>query len=297
LKKKDRPLIAAAVLAIAMTACSAPSSDNKSDGTGNPFDAIKAEALETVQAEESRLRLDCLATEGFPQYRDAMAGYQRTQTYRDRLPKPNEPTGIFLSEDDARSRGFGESLQASPPKVIIRDAAIEDAITKCGKESWKAMGPGAEEIYNDYLTLSNNIVSSMGTIPLDTWNNLTEHTAKCLNEGGHDVVADPSARFGITFTVPLGSAARPDMPEPPQAGNFVATGQPAVKYSPTEEEADLAVAYYKCTVSSGLRDDFVRVAVDAARVGVTKYEGQLSELSPQIEALAKHAGSVAIGTS
>lgn len=284
------------VSVLAISACTNTKLDDAAQD-GNPFDAFKAEALDTVRVEERRLRLDCLAAEGFPQFRDAMVGYQATQSARDRLPAANLPTGLFLSEDDAKQRGFGESLPASLPKVIVRDAAIDQVTEKCMRESWTAIGPGAEDTYNAYVDTQNNLTSALLAVPLDNWNKIVDFTVKCLTGKGYDITADKNSRYGMTFNVSMGKAERPEPAEPPAEGNFSAQGLPAVRYVPTEQESALAVDYYRCTVDSGYRDEYVQERIKAATNAMAKFEGQLSELSPEIEALAKSATGAEFGAS
>ncbi|MEV4952452.1 hypothetical protein [Paenarthrobacter nitroguajacolicus] len=279
---------------LTISACSIGEDDN-ADQLSNPFDAFNAEALDTVRVEERRLRLDCLAAEGFPQFRDAMAGYQATESARDRIPAANLPTGLFLSEDDAKRRGFGESLPASLPKVIVRDAAIDEATNKCMVASWAAIGRGSESIYNAYVDTQNNLSSALLAVPVDTWSEIIDFTAKCLAGKGHAVSGDSNSRYGMTFSVPMGKAERREPLEPPTAGNFSAPGLPAVPYIPTEQESALAVDYYDCTVESGYRDEYVQERIRAANSAMSEYEGQLSELTPKIEALAKSATAAKFG--
>lgn len=296
MKKKQLVMQILLVSSFVLSACSTSTNDDAIQ-QGNPFDAFKAEALDTLRVEERRLRLDCLAAEGFPQFRDAMVGYQETQSARDRLPSANLPTGLFLSEDDAQQSGFGESLPASLPKVIVRDASIDEATDICARESWTAIGPDAEKTYNEYVEIQNNLTSALLAVSLDNWNKIVDFTVKCLTDKGYNIRADKNSRYGMTFGIPFGKAERAEPDEPPAVGNFSSRGLPAAPYVPTEQESKLAVEYYKCTVDSGYRDEYVRERVAAATSAIAKYEGQLSELSPQVEALAKSATGAKFGTS
>lgn len=267
-----------------------PAANGSGSAAGDPYDVYRAEDIELLIYSQKAIRVKCLSDKGYPEFEKLLSGGPSDEM-RKRL-SITVGTSLFQDAADAAKRGFGFSREADPGSVVVHDPTFEQTFLECDKKGWQDLGAADATLHNDYVQLSNRLVTALMNGTGTAIGSATGKIAKCLVEQGKPVTLDPNTNWGISFGIPLGGTSEPE-PEawqPKQkSGVEVRPGHAAALYVPTAEESELASAYYECSVSTKARQEFSDELQRVKREAVEKEEARLAELSPQIEKLAKKA--------
>lgn len=285
-------LLAAAALCAGCSSPGVPGADSASV-TGDPYDVYRAEDIELVIYSQKAIRVKCLSEKGYPEFEGLLADGPSDET-RKRLAV-SSATSLFKDATDAATRGFGFPREADPGSVIVHDPAFEQTFLECDNKGWQELGTTDATLHNDYISLSNRLVTSLMNGTGSAIGSATGKIAQCLVDQGKPVTVDPNSNWGISFGISMGtnSAPEPAPWKPKQtSGVELRPSHAAVPYVPTAAESELASAYYECSVSTKAREEFDDHVQKVKQEAIAKEESQLAELNPKIEELAKKAANL-----
>ncbi|WP_433298169.1 hypothetical protein ACQP2F_42720 [Actinoplanes sp. CA-030573] len=294
-------LAALAVLLLPLAACSKTPAGATPGAAGQknaqPFSAFLGDALGVVDYAQLKALGQCMADAGYPQNLRVMG------------PAPRNPFPQLVltdatfgppTEQVAKEHGFGQDEAPVPPAIASFDPNYDHASDQCTSNAWKKLPPNAEKVYYSYFDLGNALsrpflMTVYQRVGQPKWKTLLT----CLaGKGYHTSQEDSFFRVpdpGL-FGVPLGDSA-PDPAEtwkPKEVPGTVEVGPatPAKRYVPSGRESDFAVAWFTCERDTGIAKLQMDTAMQVQQELVAKNEAKLTELNPQIQAIAKQAAAL-----
>ncbi|WP_432985509.1 hypothetical protein [Dactylosporangium sp. CA-233914] len=153
-----------------------------------------------------------------------------------------------------------------------------------------------------YLDLANTI---MADVRRDYEQRANPHLKQlriamtdCLQRAGYRpadrdaFIASPEPkRLGVAFGAHEG-VAESWAPAPGKATVQIGPAVPARRYVPTPAESDLALAWQRCTVESGLSTTLQPMVRDAQMAAVLKHEDQLAEYATRTAEAARRLAAI-----
>ncbi|RAO22833.1 hypothetical protein [Micromonospora noduli] len=271
------------------------------DAAPQPFDVFLGAELGFIEYATKKIRDACMRDAGFPQLQKVSTG-KPARLFEELIVTP----GTFMPASDelARSRGFGRDLPAKPARLVSKDPSFDQNLERCGKQSWEAIGPDANQVWKTYFELGNELTQAM--VPVyraHPPSKVGESMAECLAGEGYVIpnkdhwVKEPSINV---FGVPFGRHAEPVEArwQPRRDAGDVQIGPavPPAPYVPTEGEKKLATAWRKCGTAAGFDDFFLDMSMRQQKITIDRLETQFTELNPQITSLAKKAAALTEST-
>lgn len=272
-----------------------PAAANALKNTEFAFDNYRGLEMEIIDYSRQVLYGLCMEKAGYPQIRqaDATRPYPTTSLFTT-LPSQ---FGL-VSEEQARAKGFGQDPGWAPPKIVGTDANLGKADEQCNTVGWQQLGPESEQLILDYQALGNELLPYWKEVDARTIPALAPKMLECVKAKGYQPADEQqflkTPRFDM-LGVPLGSIVGASNWEPDPAAHTVQVDPTNTRghYVPTPEESRLAVAWYHCQESTGLARTRLAMAATVQRELIEKHAGELYEMNPKIEALAKKAVQLA----
>ncbi|MDX6739993.1 hypothetical protein [Actinocorallia sp. A-T 12471] len=257
-----------------------------------PFTAFPQEDVNTLNEIRRKLVYRCMAEAGFPAYRqENLAMPARVSSL---LNLERHIVG-WASERHARAQGFGSDAPPTPVEIVSFDAGHDKLLDGCVADAGARIGPKFKRTIDLATDLANTLSAERVEV-FDTakYKELNASVLACLSGKGFD--ADERTREDIgarpeAFGVKTGGLA--EMSEPVlkrEPGTIeVIPAQPARRYVPTAEEADLAAAMFTCQTETGALTDLRTLVNDAQRTAWTRHEDDLANLKTDLTTLLKTA--------
>lgn len=276
-----------------------PHADGSVVGARNSFDIFLGEELGLIDYAIRRVRNECLADAGYPQnLNDMEQGPTRAFPNLVVTERSFGPT----SEDEARRVGFGRDSAAQPARIVSFDANYDINLERCERQAHTVLGPRSEEVIASYYELGNLLSSEFTRAMVDLIDRdlpgIAQELLVCLRSFGYEPLdrerflnePDP-AEFGIAFGDLEADPSGASTWQPDRVEGTVQFGPPipALRYIPTPEESELAVAWFQCRHETGLTETLISSLERAQAEIIMEYEEALTELNPQIQDLARKA--------
>lgn len=261
-----------------------------------PFDIVLGEELGLIEFVQMRLQHRCLADAGYVQNLEQSGELRPTDVTID-LRISLRDFGL-RSEDEARRKGFGSDHPGEPARVVSFDPSYEANLERCSREAWDRLDDEAETAYAAYSDLINQLLPYRAEVDAEVPSDQPVRMYDCMVGNGYQVdrdafLASPSY---TTFGVPMGSLepapARDWAPEEEPGTVQVGPAIPPRRYTPTQEESALAVAWVQCLDETGVAQERLDVALDLQQRYVDRYESQIVALNEQLEPLARAAAGL-----
>ncbi len=264
-------------------------------GGPQPADIYQAQKLGMLDYAEQVVRDKCLAKAGYPQNLDALIDYRDESNYLRFSPRRYQ---LFSSESEADD-GFGVDAPAYPGRVVSYDANYDNAMAQCESQAWASFDPAAASLKQTYEDLGSQIAASVTAKVRPVAQATLPVLIDCLQKAGytyggdsaHPALPDLPNHFGLT----LGQYDQPasNWEPTPKPGTVQASGPtPARHWVATQQERDLAVAFYRCDQESHRLDHMWDAHYAGQAEAVSKVEAQFAELNPKLDTLAGKAATV-----
>lgn len=269
-------------------------SETKSSGKDLTFDLFLGDKLDLIEYAKRVLVADCMNKQGFPQLKQS--GIKSYDGNAKILVIDRHRFRGFASEQEARQHGFGRDQAEEPPPVVSSDPSFDAALAACGIEADKALGEDSRATLDAYSDLGNQLSGSFGAWVRPALAKEMGPMLDCLAQRGYKVddrekyLRNPyNMRHFNIAPGKLDGAPYDWQPKKKPGTVDVGPPKPHLRYVPSSQEADFAAAWYHCDQSTHRLDNLLEGAQKAESEVVAKFEDKLTELNPEIEAIARKA--------
>jgi len=266
--------------------------------TGSPYDVLLGDKVGLIDYAEQRLRNACMTAAGYPQNQQAALGSKPGSLFGDLAI--TAATFGSATEDDARRLGFGADDPGEPARIISFDPNYDTALDRCERAAYDKVGAAAQKTLTSYNDLLNQLMAYRGQVTDQLPKDNPAKTLTCMDGKGFHIpdrdafLAHPGpdlygVQGGVLDPAPETTWEPRHVPGTVQVGPAI----PARKYHPSSQESALAVAWYQCGNETGRVPQEITIARALQQQYVDKYQTQIEELNPKIEALARSAATLA----
>ncbi|MCD0453102.1 hypothetical protein LO762_28540 [Actinocorallia sp. API 0066] len=260
-----------------------------------PFAAFPDGDLRVLDDVRRKLMHTCMVESGYREY--AAADPESTERVSPSLVLDRELVG-WAGEAHARARGFGLDVPATPVTVLSADVNHDTVLDTCVQGAQTKIGPEFRKVEQRAVDLFNELNQDyVRAFDTNRFKELNSRVVTCLADAGFTV--DDAKRkdsglrpeaFGIKPGGPEGTEPEKGRPKPGTLLTIPAS--PARRYVPTDGEAELAAAVFRCQRKDGVIGELRALVNDAQRAAWTKHEDELAELKPALASLAKKASQL-----
>lgn len=279
-----------------------PSASRWEPGDEDPFAVFNEEATSKISFAQMRVRGECMVAKG---YKEA-ATWIPTNVTNPETMKIGYDGSLFRSVEEARKHGYGADNpgrtemgtgRTGGTQDAASEAAFEEADTICIDQALAKAGETTQTDFEDYTYLGQSMTGELKISSMDLAEEPLDRVVQCLADQGYPVTRNVNGIAGFETSIPFGDYERP--PEEPRTitrngVQYVAAIKPN-RYIPTAKESALAVAYVECGKSTRAAADYLSALRNEQQKIANKYEGQLAELTPRIEELAKNLETIVGG--
>lgn len=270
-------------------------------GDEDPFAVFNENAMSRIMFDQMRVRGECMVSKGYPGASTWIPKtWENPETMRIGYSGP-----LFRSMEQARMTGFGMN---DPGRVEMATAkranespitaeARDKADTICIDQALSKAGENAQKYFDDYVYLSQDMNGKLKVAADEISKEPLDRVVQCLADQGYPATRSVNGIAGFDTTMPFGDYERPaEEPRTIMRNGFeyVAAIKPN-RYVPTPKETELAGAYVECGKSTGAAADYLTALRREQQMIVAEFEGQLAELTPLIEDIAKKTTAIAGG--
>ncbi|HEX6352230.1 hypothetical protein [Actinophytocola sp.] len=262
-------------------------------------DVFHSDEISLIEYTKNKLIADCLERNGYPEKNQAGV-QEHPGTFDYLVPKASD--WATRSDEQARLLGFGENSPAEAARVMGLEEGYTKASDDCRAEAAAELGPDSVETVSQASEFANSIASEIAAVLYDgdgaeakELTSLYVPVMDCLETKGYR--PSQQGERNLEAYGAFEKKGRLEGPEParpaPASGRItVLPPVPERRYVPAPEEAELAVSLAQCARQTGFADKEFALRLRVTRAAIGKYEAELTELTPKVEALAKRAAKL-----
>jgi hypothetical protein len=256
-------------------------------------EVFRSDKLIQLERQEASLRATCMADRGYPQLAEAGEPAPERTLADLNVTAPGFAT---ISEADARRLGFGHDEPARAPHVMSFHTGFDRAFAQCTEQATNRLGrnfPDVRRRSYDLMSTVNAEVRAETTSGADAeaYRTIATPVLDCLDRAGypHHGSERNLRAYGVGLPTGTWTGPEPATPKGVRGTVEVLPAIPARTYTPTPDEAALAVAANRCARQTQFAEKYLNQSLSHTRKILTRHEVELADLAAALDNLANHS--------